>query len=67
LKLSTSPPHDRPHLHPNYHRLLRPDDSLHPRLRESLGAAKMENLIVGLIAIGLIGYLVFTIVRPEKF
>jgi len=27
----------------------------------------MENIIVGLISLGLIGYLLFTIVRPEKF
>jgi len=27
----------------------------------------MENLIVGIIALGLIAYLVFTIIRPEKF
>jgi len=27
----------------------------------------MENLVVGLISLGLIAYLVFTIIRPEKF
>jgi K+-transporting ATPase KdpF subunit len=27
----------------------------------------MENIIVGIIALGLIAYLVFTIIRPEKF
>jgi len=27
----------------------------------------MENTIVGIIALGLIVYLIFTIVRPEKF
>jgi len=27
----------------------------------------MENIIVGFIALGLIVYLVFTIIRPEKF
>jgi len=27
----------------------------------------MENTIVGLISLGLIAYLVFTIIRPEKF
>jgi len=27
----------------------------------------MVNLIVGLISIGLIGYLTYTIIRPEKF
>ncbi|MGH8094778.1 MAG: potassium-transporting ATPase subunit F [Chthoniobacterales bacterium] len=27
----------------------------------------MTNLIVGIIALGLIVYLIFTIVRPEKF
>jgi len=27
----------------------------------------MENIVVGLIALALIGYLVFTIIRPEKF
>jgi len=27
----------------------------------------MENIIVGFIALGLIAYLVFTIIRPEKF
>jgi len=27
----------------------------------------MENILVGIIAIGLIVYLVFTIIRPEKF
>jgi K+-transporting ATPase KdpF subunit len=27
----------------------------------------MENTIVGLIALGLIVYLLFTIIRPEKF
>jgi len=27
----------------------------------------MVNLIVGLISIGLIGYLIYTIIRPEKF
>jgi len=27
----------------------------------------MENAIVGIIALGLIVYLIFTIIRPEKF
>jgi len=27
----------------------------------------MENIIVGIIALGLIIYLIFTIIRPEKF
>jgi len=27
----------------------------------------MENTIVGIIALGLIAYLIFTIIRPEKF
>jgi len=27
----------------------------------------MENIIVGLVALGLIGYLILTIIRPEKF
>jgi len=27
----------------------------------------MENLIVGIIAALLIGYLIFSIIRPEKF
>jgi len=27
----------------------------------------MENTIVGIIALGLIVYLIFTIIRPEKF
>jgi len=27
----------------------------------------MENTIVGLISLALIGYLIFTIIRPEKF
>jgi K+-transporting ATPase KdpF subunit len=27
----------------------------------------MENTIVGIIALGLIAYLLFTIIRPEKF
>jgi len=27
----------------------------------------MENIIVGVIALGLIAYLIFTIIRPEKF
>ena len=27
----------------------------------------MENLVVGIIALGLIAYLIFTIIRPEKF
>jgi len=27
----------------------------------------MENIIVGILAIGLIAYLIFTIIRPEKF
>jgi len=27
----------------------------------------MENLIVGIISLALIGYLIFTIIRPEKF
>jgi len=27
----------------------------------------MENIIVGIIALGLIVYLIFTIIRPEKF
>jgi len=28
---------------------------------------KMENLLVGIISVGLIIYLIFTIIRPEKF
>jgi len=27
----------------------------------------MENIIVGLVALGLIVYLILTIIRPEKF
>jgi len=27
----------------------------------------MTNLVVGIIALGLIAYLIFTIIRPEKF
>ncbi|MBA3963583.1 MAG: K(+)-transporting ATPase subunit F [Chthoniobacterales bacterium] len=27
----------------------------------------MENIIVGTVALGLIVYLLFTIIRPEKF
>ncbi|MEZ0258243.1 MAG: K(+)-transporting ATPase subunit F [Chthoniobacter sp.] len=27
----------------------------------------MENIIIGIIALGLIVYLLFTIIRPEKF
>jgi len=27
----------------------------------------MENLVVGIIALGLIVYLIVTIIRPEKF
>ena len=27
----------------------------------------MENIIVGIISLGLIVYLLFTIIRPEKF
>jgi len=27
----------------------------------------MENIIVGIISLGLIVYLIFTIIRPEKF
>jgi len=27
----------------------------------------MENLLVGIISVGLIIYLIFTIIRPEKF
>jgi len=27
----------------------------------------MENIIVGVIALGLIAYLIFTIIRPERF
>jgi len=27
----------------------------------------MENIIVGIISLGLIAYLIFTIIRPEKF
>jgi len=27
----------------------------------------MENLIVGIISLGLIIYLIFSIIRPEKF
>jgi len=37
-------------------------------LRENLTApTKMENTIVGIIALALIVYLLFSIVRPEKF
>jgi K+-transporting ATPase KdpF subunit len=37
-------------------------------LRQSLTAPiNMENLIVGIIALALICYLIFTIIRPEKF
>jgi K+-transporting ATPase KdpF subunit len=41
-------------------------------LRKGLTAHKsqpitMTNLIVGLITLGLIAYLIFTIIRPEKF
>jgi len=27
----------------------------------------MENIIIGIISLGLIAYLLFTIIRPEKF
>jgi K+-transporting ATPase KdpF subunit len=45
-----------------------PDARLHLGLRKGLTAnIKMENTIVGIIALGLIVYLIFTIIRPEKF
>jgi K+-transporting ATPase KdpF subunit len=37
---------------------------LHPRIRESL---IMENILVGIVAVGLMIYLFAAMLRPEKF
>ena len=37
------------------------------RAKKSKSPLLMENLIVGLIALGLIVYLILTIIRPENF
>jgi K+-transporting ATPase KdpF subunit len=37
------------------------------RLRKALTKKFMENLILGIISVALCGYLIFAMVRPEKF
>jgi K+-transporting ATPase KdpF subunit len=36
-------------------------------LQQNLAHPGMENIIVGIVSIGLIVYLLITILRPEKF
>jgi K+-transporting ATPase KdpF subunit len=40
---------------------------LRKSLTKSTPTKTMTNIIVGIIALGLIVYLLFTIIRPEKF
>jgi K+-transporting ATPase KdpF subunit len=37
------------------------------RLRKALTKKFMENIILGIISVALCGYLIFAMVRPEKF
>jgi K+-transporting ATPase KdpF subunit len=65
----TANKNDRHPLHPDISRLLRPHVGICMGVRKSLitPLPNMTNTIVGIIAIGLILYLLFTIIRPEKF
>jgi K+-transporting ATPase KdpF subunit len=40
---------------------------LRGRLRKTLKFDFMENIILGIISVALCGYLIFAMVRPEKF
>jgi K+-transporting ATPase KdpF subunit len=54
-------------LHRNCGRIFRGVYALRARLRETLTGNFMENLILGIISVALCGYLIFAMVRPEKF
>ena len=45
-------------------RVFRGLHSLHVRLRE---AVIMENIVVGIVSVGLLVYLFWTLIRPESF
>jgi K+-transporting ATPase KdpF subunit len=57
--------HDGFDFHPRHGRILRGEHSLHLRLRETVNV--MENIIVGIVSLGLIVYLFWTLIRPESF
>jgi K+-transporting ATPase KdpF subunit len=57
-------------LHCHHSWLFRSHAHFHLGVRESLTSAHhptMINLVVAIIALALIAYLIFTIIRPEKF
>jgi len=39
----------------------------HPALWKSLTGSVIENLVAALLGIGLLAYLVYALVRPERF
>jgi K+-transporting ATPase KdpF subunit len=41
--------------------------ALRARLRKTITKTFMENIILGIISVALCGYLIFAMVRPEKF
>jgi hypothetical protein len=54
-------------LHPRIYRVFALMIAFIWRAKKSKSPLLMENLIVGLIALGLIVYLILTIIRPENF
>jgi K+-transporting ATPase KdpF subunit len=40
---------------------------LHQSLRQALGANSMDYLIAGVASLGLFVYLIYALLRPEKF
>lgn len=58
--------HERSDLRRDCHRVLHGERTVHPFLREAVGAS-METIIVGVISLLLFIYLFVAMVRPEKF
>ena len=58
--------YERPHLRRRSDGILRGVRDLCALLRETVGET-MENVIVGIIALLLFGYLFLAMIRPEKF
>jgi K+-transporting ATPase KdpF subunit len=45
----------------------RPRSRLNEKVQNSKGKLYMENLLVGIVAVGLLAYLVVALIKPEIF
>jgi K+-transporting ATPase KdpF subunit len=64
--------HERSTFHPHHHRILRGRLALHQGLRETLTFGQenfmsLDYALGGLLAVALAVYLVYALVKPERF